>query len=47
MECVYKYDRDVNQVGYFDSGPKPKIWRVYMRKKGKGGKGIRNDDVAI
>jgi len=37
-------DRDVNQVVGLDSGPKPKIGRVYTRKK--GGKGIRNDDVA-
>jgi hypothetical protein len=27
-----------------DSGPKPKVWRVYKRKKGKE---LRNDDVAI
>jgi hypothetical protein len=31
-------DRDVD----LNIGPKPKIWRVYMRKRGKGNK---NDEV--
>jgi hypothetical protein len=31
-------DRDVD----LNIGPKPKIWRVYMRKRGKGSK---NDEV--
>lgn len=36
-------DRVMTQVVNVDNGLKPNIWRVYMRKKGKG---IRNDDVA-
>jgi len=30
-----------NEVG-LDSGTKPKVWKVYTRKRTKG---IRNDDV--
>jgi hypothetical protein len=29
-------DRDVNEEMGCDYGPKPKIWRVYTRKRGKG-----------
>lgn len=30
------FDRNVNEEMGCDYGPKPKIWRVYTRKRGKG-----------
>ncbi|MCH82781.1 hypothetical protein A2U01_0003593 [Trifolium medium] len=45
-----RVDGNMNQELGLDSGPKPRIWRVYVRKKGskeKMGKNVMKGDVAI
>jgi hypothetical protein len=41
---ILESDRNViSKVGLGDNGPRPRVWKVYSRKKAKG---MRDGDVA-